>query len=75
MDITLSEAPNLLSNRPVLTPALVSVQAFFYVRNGMKGLREGRYRPRRDDSGQLWLRIVLQRQQQAIAAHSGASSG
>ena len=29
MDITLSEAPNLLSNRPVLTPALVSEQAFF----------------------------------------------
>jgi hypothetical protein len=32
MDITLSEAPNLLSNRPVLTPALISVQAFFYFR-------------------------------------------
>lgn len=29
MDITLSEAPNLLSNRPVLTPALISAQAFF----------------------------------------------
>ena len=29
MDTTLSEAPNLLSNRPVLTPALVSEQAFF----------------------------------------------
>jgi hypothetical protein len=32
MDITLSEAPNLLSNRPVLTPALISAQAFFSFR-------------------------------------------
>ena len=46
MDITLSEAPNLLSNRPVLTPALISVQAFFYARDGMsrRERREARYR-------------------------------
>ncbi|MFS9545190.1 hypothetical protein Q6295_32455, partial [Klebsiella pneumoniae] len=33
MDITLSEAPNLLLNRPVLTPALISAQAFFSFRD------------------------------------------
>jgi hypothetical protein len=31
MDTTLSEAPNLLSNRPVLTPALIiSAGVFFF---------------------------------------------
>jgi hypothetical protein len=50
MDITLSEAPNLLSNRPVLTPALISAQAFF-----LSGIRqreggEKGYRPAGGDS-------------------------
>ena len=41
MDTTLSEAPNLLSNRPVLTPALVSEQAFFSFQ-GSESVQAGR---------------------------------
>jgi hypothetical protein len=50
MDITLSEAPNLLSNRPVLTPALISAQAFFSFRDRQREGGEKGYRPAGGDS-------------------------
>jgi hypothetical protein len=61
MDTTLSEAPNLLSNRPVLTPALVSEQAFFLFRDRETLRREEkRFSPPMEARRALLLRVVLQ---------------